>query len=177
MGMVPSNMSGVQVGEFIPLNSSNIAFFAADAYFKVRVTVLSQPPISNTTTGAYCWGRLFPQAQSPSYTKLRYTVAIRDITLRSGVYHISPRYAQIGSSTNIFVNGREIYDFSNRLNSTRDGFDVVGYAVEVLDVMSDSNCMGSNGSTACGSLGVDSVKDGSCWSVRAELATDVNRPF
>lgn len=175
MGMVPStyNSSSHPLSEFIPLNSSNIAFFAADAYFKVRATVMPQPQISNTTNSAYCWDRLRPTSQSAIYQKVQFQLGIRDITRTSGgSYVIWDRYA-IASSGVLTVNSQLIFDFSPRLNATRpDGTEVVGYSVDIFDVQSDSNCQGTNPGCV-----TSLVKEGSCWSVKLELANDVNRPF
>lgn len=172
MGMVPPDQSGVTVGEFIPLNSNNISFFAADAYFKVRATVLPQPQISNTTNGPYCWGRKYPVAQSTIYSKMQFQLGIRDITRNGSGFSIGQRYAMISSGV-LSLNSQLIFDFSPRLNpTTQSGAEVVGYAVDIYDVQSDSNCQGT--SPGC----VTSlVKEGSCWSVKLELANDVNRPF
>lgn len=169
MGMVPTNLSGVTVGEFIPVNSSNVGFIAADSYYKIRATVLPQPAVSNTTASPYCWGRNYPQSQSPLYTKLQFIMGIREVTSSGSGYSIGPRFANVSSGV-LNVNAKLIFDFSTRLNSSNPN--IVGYAVDISDVQSDSNCMGTSPQCV-----TSLVKSGSCWNVRLEIATDANPVF
>lgn len=169
MGMVPTNTSGVQVGEFIPVSANNVGFIAADSYYKIRATVLPQPNVSNTTNSPYCWGRNYPQSQSPLYTKLRFIMGIREVTSTGSGYSIGPRFANVSSGV-LNVDAKLIFDFSTRLNSNNPS--IVGYAVDISDVQSDSNCMGTSAQCV-----TSLVKSGSCWNVRLEIATDNNPVF
>lgn len=169
-GFYPSG-TGDLLGNFIQILSGNYGFLAGDARYKVKVTVLDQPTIGSTQTGTYCYGRI-NGAQPPFwYTKVRFSVGIRDILCTSAdptnctSFSIGSRYSNYASNV-INVGSSQVFDFSNVRNRSAN---VVGHAVDVWDVKSDSATCWSPSSSCNPNLNVNSR---SCWSVDLAVATD-----
>ncbi|MBY0517651.1 MAG: hypothetical protein K2P81_12115 [Bacteriovoracaceae bacterium] len=188
IGVVPGDIDTNQgstaytMGDFVALTSNNSGIFASDQRFKVKVKVLD--PVSeafvitsNNSGIRTCYGRNYPKSQQPTYNKLTLQVGIRDIYLNSGVYSLGSTYGRKTISQISRNNYSPVLDWSLGQNPGRNtGGNIVGHAIVVENVNSDSSCQwyGGTNATYCP---VSAHPNTGCWGVQVELATDVTQDF
>jgi hypothetical protein len=189
-GYYPGNYSSSQHGgDFYQISSQNIAVFKSDFRFKARVKPLAEPVISSTSGGAaVCYLRSNGSQNSATapYSKLQFSVAIRDIIYSAGSYTLGERYASKSMKTANVNQFSEVFDWSSNQFPTRNvatGNDnpalgalqngVVGHVVEIFDVMSDAYC-GEGYQAYCPYSTHPNTR---CWRAEIELATDLTQDF
>lgn len=185
IGYVPSNLdtnpssTNYAMGDFISLNANTVPFFASDSRYRVKVKVLPATLIYSTTKKQMCYGRLFPASQDNcnggpcAYTKLSYSIGIRDITLSGGTYSLGGIYAVKTISQQAVDAYSPVFDWSaGQFPGRNTGGNIVGHAIAVFNVSSDTQCLAS--SAYCP---VSSHPTKSCWDMQVELATDSTQDF
>lgn len=180
VGFQPTNSN--VLGDFVALTMNNAGVFASDNRFKVKLKVLD--PVaegivitSNNSGIETCSGRNFPKSQQPTYTKLSATVGIRDIYNNSGTLSLGATYAR-KTVTQLAKNSYSpVLDWSLGQNPGRNtAANIIGHAIVVENVMSDSSCIwyGGNNATYCP---MSAHPNTGCWGIQVELATDVTQDF
>ncbi len=180
------NSNDYVLGDFIPLNASNVPFFESDVRFKVKVKTLSEPVFSNNSKNSdgswkrICFDRSVGLAlPSKKYTKLSYQVGIRDICQVGSSYYLSGIYGQ-KTVSQVSVNSYSpVLDWSTgnfpARNTTCASGTLVGHSVAVFNVMSNVQCQVSPGNTSYCPMAPH--PNTACWNVQVELATDNTADF
>jgi hypothetical protein len=150
------------------------ALFTSDGRLRVRFKV--EPQYVATSGEVGCYGRETGQVGDQfNYTKLKFTVYLRDVQCTStngdgscASYALGPRYNPqfLGP---IDVNAcSPIIELGQIRNASQ-----YGTVVEVSDVRSDSTCQ-ANG-TYCPSDKI--VRRASCWTMKVQIVTDYSQDF
>ena len=197
-GFYPSDYSSsLHNGDFYQINSSNIFVFKSDTRFRARVVVKAEPGISSTDNGKpICYKRstgLAQNSQTNPYTKLSFSVSLRNVIYTNGSYSIeNRRYATkvVDPNGAIGVNfvspifdwnsgqfpGREPADgndVASPTNPLRNG--IIGHIVEIHDVKTNAYCIQPPGYPAyCPTSTQASTR---CWNAELQLSTDSTQDF
>jgi len=195
-GFYPGDYSSsLHGGDFYQISSGNSFVFKSDARFRARVVVKAEPGISSTDNGKpVCYKRstgLSQSSQTNPYTKLSFSVSLRNIIYSNGSYSLGNRYAtkEVEPNGAIGVNFvSPIFDWSSGQFPGREpatGNDnsangplvngIVGHVVELHNVKSNAYCIQPPGYPAyCPTSTHASTR---CWKAELQLSTDSTQDF
>jgi len=170
---VPGTYTNPLATQTMPSIQNASLLFKSDSRLKVRFKVNSQPIPPQGTSDEYCYGRQQGVVDAFTYTKVKFTLLLRDVMCAtpdpnnsnnclSGFYLGNPYQSQISQPVSV-DSCSQIFDISSLRNQTQ-----FGTVVEVSDVRADSTCQYND--TYCPAE--QAVRPQSCWHMTMQISTD-----